>query len=191
MKYPHRLQSVLVLFSALSIWGCSSAPVEQLKRSAAEREQARSEHAEEFAPEDWSAAEQAWNSAQEMLSQKKYGDANQLLLKAQTRFTRAHDIAKGRRADTIREITGLHKTIDFRSKTLHEDIDRYKGRLSVANQKLLEDSCKSVEDNAAKVLAQLDKGQYRDAKLLAQTTLRQVWEAEKDLQKYMGVKKAS
>ncbi len=191
MKYPHRIHSILVLLSALCIWGCSAAPVEQIKRCEAEREQARSEHAEEFAPEDWSAAEQAWNSAQDMLAKKKYGDASMLFLKAQTRFSRSHDIAKGRRADAIREITGLQKTIDFRCKTLKEDMDRYKARLTAANRQLLEDSCKGIEDSSAKVLVQLDKGQYREAKLLAQTTLRQVWEAEKDFQKYVAGKKAS
>ena len=154
-------------------------------------QQAQAEHADFFVPEDWRAAEQVWKDAQAKLDQRKYGDANLLLLKTKTRFEKAGDLAKVKRADAVREIGGLQGTIELRCKGLKSSIDRNGRRLATKQKRGLEETCKSVEEKLVKIKTLLGQGQYQDAKSLAQTTLREVYEGEKVLGTYLGGKKKS
>ncbi len=187
----HRMYSkkpLLILLATILVSGCSTRPEAQIKRAQDEMEQAKSEYAALFAPDEWKTAEEAWNSAQDMLAQKKYREAAALLLKAQTTFSRAHEIAKGRREVAIKEITGLQKTIELRNQKLKEDIEANSGKLSAVNRKTLEEACKEFDDSIVKIPAQLERGEYNEAKYLAGKTLRQVWESERDLRNYLGTK---
>ncbi len=173
---------------ALLIVGCSARPVDQIQRAERARGQAQAEHAEEFAPEDWKAGDDAWRSANAKIEQTKYGEATTLLLKAQTRFEKARDIAKGKREDTIKEIKNNRTTAELRCKTLKADLEKVGKKLPAAKRQEFEDACKSAEEKIAKVQIQLDGGQYSDAKMTVGTTLREIWEAQKELEKATGKK---
>jgi len=191
MKNSYRFFVLFVLSLALIAYGCSARPTEQIAKAEKAMQQAQAEHADLFSPEDWIAAEKAWKDAQVKLDQRKYGDATLLLLKAKTRYEKARDIAKGKRAIAIKEITDLQNTIDLRCKGLKSGIDT-KGRKLTAKQKQsLGETCKSVEEKLVKIKTQLDQAQYQDAKFLAQTTLHEVYEGEKELEDYLGGKKKS
>lgn len=185
MKYSRIVYLLVVLFVAFYFSGCAGRPVEMIDKTEKAAEQARAEHADEFAPEDWRAAEQAWKDAQARLDQEKWGEANTALLRAKTRYEKARDIAQGKREDAIREITGYRTTAELRTKTLREAIEQNAARLG-AKKKSLEDSCKDLDEKIAKVKTQLDNGQYNDAKYLAQTTMREVWEVQQELDKLVG-----
>lgn len=191
MKNSYRFFMLFVVSLATIAYACSARPTEQIARTEKAMQQAQAEHADFFAPEDWRVAEQAWKDAQAKLDQQKYGDANLLLLKAKTRFEKARDLAKGKRADGIKEITGLQKTIELRCKGLKSGIDSNGRKLTAKQRRGLEDTCKSVEGKLVKIKTQLDQAQYQDAKFLAQTTLREVYEGEKELDAYLGGKKKS
>ncbi len=178
MKYS-RLVILPVLLMMLCYYGCSSKPTEQLERTEKAMQQAKAEFADQFATEDWSNAQKAYTEAQANVEKGKYGDANILLLKAKTRFEKARDLAKGKKEETIREIKGTQKTAQMRCEELRKAVADKK--LTGAKKQEFEDICKEVEEKLARVTSQLDNGQFQDAKYLAGTTLRQVWEAQQDL----------
>jgi hypothetical protein len=184
---------ILFLFLTLTLMflfaGCSTRPDDQIARAEDAMKKAQEQHAEFFAPEDWNAAKQAWDQAQAKLEKKSYGDATTLLLKAQTRFRKAAEIATGKREDAVREIEGLHKTAELRCKALREALE--KGKLPAAKKQTFEESCKDIDQKLSQVKTKLDGGEYQDAKFLAQTTLRQVWETQKELEGALGGKKIS
>jgi hypothetical protein len=184
---------ILSLFLTLTLMflfaGCSTRPDDQIARADEAMKKAQEQHAEYFAPEDWNAAKQAWDQAQAKLEKKSYGEANTLLLKAQTRFRKSADIATGKRQDAIREIEGFQKTAELRCKALREATD--KSKLAPAKKKTFEETCKDIEQKLSQVKTKLDGGEYQDAKFLAQTTLRQVWETQKELEGALGGKKIS
>jgi hypothetical protein len=191
MKNSYRFFMLFVVSLAAIAYGCSARPAEQIAKTEKAMQQAQAEHADFFAPEDWKAAEQAWKDAQAKLDQQKYGDANLILLKAKTRYEKARDLAKGKRASAIKEIVDLQNTIDLRCKGLKSGIDTKGKKLTARQKRSLEETCKSVEEKLVKIKTQLDQAQYQDAKFLAQTTLREVYEGEKELDGYLGGKKKS
>src|SRR5512135_597308 len=104
MKQSHVFLLLLVVSLALFMSACSSKPTAMIQRTEEARQEAVNEHADQFAPEDWGAAEQSWQDASTQITAGKYGPASTLLLKAQTRFQKARDIAKGKREQTIQKI---------------------------------------------------------------------------------------
>ncbi len=184
-----RLFFLVVFISLLFlIVGCATKPTDQIARAEKAMGQAKAEHAEEFAPEDWKAGEDAWRSANARIDQEKYSEATTLLLKAQTRFEKARDIAKGKREDAIKEIKNTRTTAELRCKALKDELAKSGKKLPAAKRQEFEDACKAAEEKIAKVQVQLDAGQYSDAKMTAGTTLREVWEAQKELEKATGKK---
>ncbi len=188
MKCSRLFFLLIVLALALFIVGCSTKPVDQIQSAEKAMAQAKAEHAEEFAPEDWKAGEDAWRTANARVDAGKYGEATTLLLKAQTRFQKARDIAKGKREDTIKEIKNNKTTAELRCKALKADLEKAGKKLPAAKRQEFEDACKAAEEKIAKVQVQLDGGQYSDAKMTVGTTLREIWEAQKELEKATGKK---
>jgi hypothetical protein len=187
MKRSFIIPLLLTLALMFLFAGCSTRPDDQIARAEDAMKKAQEEHADFFAPEDWNAAKQAWDQAQEKLQKKSYGEATTLLLKAQMRFRKAAEIAGGKRQDAIREIEGLQKTAELRCKALKEAME--KGKLSAAKRKTFEENCQDIDQKLSQVKTRLDGGEYQEAKYLAQTTLRQVWEAQKELESSLGGKK--
>jgi hypothetical protein len=177
-----------VLALGFFLAACSGRPEAQIGRTEQSLQQAKGERAQQFAPEDWGPAEEAYNKAQTMLEQKKWGEASALLLKAQTGFQKARDVAKRKRADFIRDVQGTQGAVQDRHKTLKEFYKANLSRIPPAKRKGLDDSCKRIEEKLAKVTSQLGQGEYRDAKLLAETTMNEVWETQQELEKLTGRK---
>jgi len=188
MKCSRLFFLATLLSLALLFVACSAKPVDQIQRAEKARVAAQAEKAEEFAPEDWKAGDDAWRSANTKIEQEKYGEATTLLLKAQTRFEKARDIAKGKREDTIKEITNNRTTAELRCKTLKSELEKAAKKLPAAKRKEFEEACKNAEEKIAKVQAQLDSHQYSDAKMTAGTALREIWEVQKELEKATGKK---
>lgn len=175
-----------VLALELFLAACSGRPEAQIGRTEQALQRAKAEHAQEFASEDWGPAEEAYSKAQTMLAQKKWGEASALLLKAQTGFQKARDVAKGKRASLIRDVQNMQGAIQDRCKTLREFYKANLSRIPSAKRKGLEDSCKRFDEELAKVTNQLGRGEYRDAKLLAETTMSEVLYTQHELEKLTG-----
>ena len=178
-----------VLFVVTSGSACSSRPDEQIKVAEKAMEQAKEQRAEEFAQSDWANAQQVWEQAQSQLKNQRYGEAGTLLLRAKSRFEKARDIAKAKRDGVLKEVQGLQKAIDLRYKTLKTDVETKGAKLSPTRKKSLEDSFKDIDKGIEKVQTDTEPAEYSQARTSAQTTIRQVFEAEKQLQGYLGTGK--
>ncbi len=190
MEQCKRMSCFFGFFLGVIVSACSSRPDEQLNLTQKAMEQAKAEHASEFAPSDWEAAQQVWNQAQAVLEKQSYGEASMLLLKAKVRFEKARNVAKAKRDALLKEIGGQQKAIDLRYKSLKADIDANAAKLSPARRKSLEDSCTDIDKGIEKAQAEVEQGEYVEAKNTAQSTIRKVFEAEKELDGSLGKKKS-
>jgi len=183
------LALLTVLFLVTSGSACSSRPDEQIKLAEKAMEQAKEQRAEEFAQSDWANAQQVWEQAQSQLKNERYGEAGTLLLRAKSRFEKARDIAKAKRDAVLKEAQELQKAVDLRYKALKTDVEGNVAKLSPARKKSLDDSFKDIDKGIEKVQADIEAGEYSQARTTAQTAIRRVFEAEKELQGYLGTSK--
>src|SRR5262245_39344683 len=103
-------------FSASLLSGCSGRPDEQIQLAQKALNQAKEQHAAEFAPSEWKAAEQSWQEAQEVLGRERFSEATSLLIKAKARYEKARDVAKSKRGVVLKEVKGQQSAIDIRYK---------------------------------------------------------------------------
>ena len=177
LKYLKSLYpfAILCIFMA----ACASKPVEMIDKTEKAMQEAKAEHADFFATEDWRAAEQAYAQANTLLDQQKWTDANTALLKAMSRYNKAHSLAKDKKEAFLKVVQNNQTTIDKRYGELKTKIAAAK--LSAAQKKTFEEACKQIEDSIAKIPTQLNQGQFSDADTLSRQTLRKIWETEQDL----------
>jgi hypothetical protein len=149
-------------------------------------EQAREARAEEFASVDWKSAEQLRTQAEEQLARSRRREGNDLLLKAKVRFDKARRIALEKQESLRAEIRSLRETGELRCKAIDRWIDTSRGRLTPARRRELEKACARIHERIAEISERLEQGDFAAAKLAAQTNLREVWESEKLLAKYLG-----
>lgn len=187
MRYFHRFHLLFLPLLVFVISGCSPRPTAQIERAQKAMDQAKAEHAETFAGEEWSTANAAWQEAQERLDAKKFTEAIPKLLKAQQGFQKARDIAEGRREAAITQIKGDQKASELRCKMLKDNLAAAK-KLRADRKKELESACAGVEEKIAKITTLLDQANYNEAKNLASSTLREVYEAEVKLKGYTSGK---
>ncbi len=189
MKQIPGLALLTVLLLVASGSACSSRPDEQMKLAEKAMEQAKEQRAEEFAQSDWANAQRVWEQAQSQLKNERYGEAGTLLLRAKSRFEKARDIAKAKRDAVLKEAQELQKAVDLRYKALKTDVEGNVAKLSPARKKSLEDSFKDIDKGIEKVQADIKAGEYSRARTTGQTAIRRVFEAEKELQGYLGTSK--
>ncbi len=180
MKHPF-LFTVALLAIALIFPGCSSPPTEQVQAAQKAMQQAKEQHADEFAAADWKNAQQAWNDAQSLISKQKYADAGTLLMRAKSRFDKARDIARAKREELRRDIEGKRKTIDARYDSLKSTLAA--GKISPAAKKKINESCQDIDKNIDKLKLLFEQEDYTQALNTAMVTMRQVYEAEKEVEK--------
>lgn len=184
-----RILGCLAFSLALLAAGCSSPPDEQMNLAQKAMDQAKEQHAAEFAPTEWRNAESAWQQAKSLYDKQSYGEAGTLFVTAKSRFEKARNVAKSERDAVLRDVQGLEKTIDLRYKALKTGIDNSRASLSAARQKSLDESCKNLDTAVGRLKAEIEQGEYTAAKTTAQTTVRMVYEAEKELDGYISGKK--
>ncbi len=188
MKFSRFCYFCLILTLVFFAFACAGKPVDSIEKTQAAMDQAKAEHAEEFAPTEWKTGEEDWRAAQSLLDKEKWGEASTALLKAKGHFEKAREQAKGKRAAAIQEIEGTKGTAEKRCKALKDTLEAEGKKLPAAKRKEFEEACKTAEEKIAKVGTQLQNGQYSDAKFLAGSTLREVWEAQKELEGLIGKK---
>ncbi|HYK88373.1 MAG TPA: DUF4398 domain-containing protein [Acidobacteriota bacterium] len=179
MNKSHRNLITLGLVLALCCFACGK-PTEQIALAQKAMDQAKEQRAEEFAAKEWNDAMQAWNQAQAALAKDSYSESSAALLKAKTRFEKARDLAKGRREELLKEVTGLQKTIDIRYTAVKSSLETAK--LSAKQKKDIEESCNDIDQSIEKLKAQIKSGDLAPAKFTGGTTLRAVYDIQQQLQ---------
>jgi hypothetical protein len=158
---------------------CSSRPDEQLQLARTAMERAMEERAADFAPTDWSSAKEVWDEAQSALSKESFAEARTLLLRAKSRFEKAHEIAKSKRADFLREVEGLQRDLDTRFESYRSGLSV--ARLSAANKKKFGEVSRNIELAVQKVKDDLQGGDYVKARKSAEEAMRLIFESERNL----------
>jgi hypothetical protein len=178
MKFAHAFRFLIVLSLAFYVYGCSGRPTDMIQRTEQARTEAMSEYAEQFAPDDWSAAEKAWQDASAKLDANSNSEAYTLLLKAKTRYEKAQSLAKNKREAAVKVITNDQGTAVIRLKALtdHPDVKK----LSAARKKEFDNIVKQLGDNIAQVSTLMQNGQYNEASLLIGRTQRAIWENQQE-----------
>lgn len=179
MKYSHVLLFLMVGSLAFFISGCSGRPTDSIQKTEQARTEAAAEHADQFAPDFWSAGEKSWQEANAKLDSKSYGEAGNLLLKAKTNYIKARDSARSKREAAIKEIADLQGTVAIRLKRDLTD-NPAANQLSAARKKEYEAAIKQIEDGVAKAAVQLKEARYTDAKYLLGKALRDVYETQQE-----------
>ena len=179
MKCSYLVHLMIVLSLALFVSACSGRPTEMIDLTEKARQEATDEHADQFAMEEWSAAERDWQAASAKLEAEDWGEASNLLLRAKGHFNKARDLAKGKREAAIREITGLLQPLKIRLQRDLKD-DPAIERLTGSRKKDFDAQVKLIEDNILQIDEQLKSAQYSDAKVLAGRTLRQVHDVQQE-----------
>ncbi|MFH1572523.1 MAG: hypothetical protein ABIG68_00990, partial [Acidobacteriota bacterium] len=170
MKKSRLLFIVAALSLSLLFLGCASRPDELIQQTEQAREQAIATYADQFALEDWSAAEKDWSQAEDALQKEDYGKAYTALLSAKSRYTKARDIAGGKREETVRKIEGLKSAGSIRCKNLLEA----GAKLPASRKKDLEARCQDFESQLATIDTHIQNGEFSDAEFKAGKILRAV-----------------
>lgn len=174
-----RIMFLILGLSLLLFAGCASRPTDLIQQTEHVRQEAKETYADQFALEDWSAGEKAWGQAEDALQKEDYGQASTFLLRAKERYTKARDIAVGKKETTLKEIEQNKAGASIRLKSLMESA----AKLSAAKRKELDAQAKDIQDKLAKVDEHVKKGEFDDAKVLAARTFRDVWELEQQYKK--------
>jgi uncharacterized phage infection (PIP) family protein YhgE len=186
LKYLQRLYPLWILSLAFLICACATKPVEMIDKAEKAMQEAKAEHADFFAPDDWKAAEQAYAQASTLLDQQKWTEANTALLRAMSRYNEARSLAKDKKEVFVKAVQNNQTAIDKRYKGLKDKIAAAK--LSATQKKTFEEACQQIDATIARIPMQLDQGQFSDADTLARQTLRKIWEVEQDLPAKAGKK---
>ena len=176
MKNSHRVLNIPGLLLALTLSGCAGRPDEQLQLAQKAMDEAKEQRAADFAPGDWKSADEAWQEAQGFMGKEQWSQAATALTRSRSRFERARDIAKGKRDDVSREVQNLEKTVGIQYNSLKESVQ--KKRVSAKVKKSLDDSIQEIEKAIGKLRSEIEGGEYLQARTTAQTTVRQIFEAE-------------
>ncbi len=106
--------SLLIL---LVCYGCGVGNYqEEMTLAQQAMDEAKSIRTEDLAPADWEEAVQAWDQAQAAIVENK--SPKTLLLRAKSRFEKAHKIALARREILSKEVQEMQSTIDNRYSEL-------------------------------------------------------------------------
>jgi hypothetical protein len=178
MKSAYSIRILTVLSAAIFMAACAGRPTEMIQKTEQAKAEAKAEYADQFAPDDWGAAEKAWQEASAKLDANSNGEAYTLLLKAKTRYEKAHSLAKNKREAAVKEITANQGTATIRLKALtdHPDVNK----LSAARKKEFDDIVSQIGDKIAQVNTLLQNGQYNEASLLVGRTQREIWEKQQE-----------
>jgi len=179
MKHSRIFCLLIILSLAIFLSACSTRPTAMIQQAEEARTEAAAEHAELFAPDDWSAAESDWKAASEKVDAKSYGEANTLLLKAKTRYDKAKSLAKGKRETAEKDLAAAQTTANIRLKKDLKENPAVQ-RLSAARKSALDGIVKEIEDSISKVTTLVQNGQYEEARVLIGNTQRRIWEVQQE-----------
>jgi hypothetical protein len=182
MKHSYVVSLALMISLVMLLSACSGPPTESIQRAEQAKAEAAALRADQFAPDSWAAAEKAMQEANVKISEKAYGDAANILLKARSNYIKARDVAKDKRTELAKKITGYQTYINIHLKTDLKE-NPAAAKLAPARKKELDAEIAKIEESNAKIGEQLKNGQLADADYLGQTTQRRIYEIQQEFLK--------
>lgn len=176
MRQSPRPTLVLGFLLAAGAAGCASYPEEQLKLAQAAMDEAGKLQAESFASANWEDAKKAWDEAQTQLEQKRYALAAASLARARSRFEKAREIARAKRATVLEEIKRSQLGINVNYTSLKSSMTS--ARLAGAVRSELEERCRKIDELVERLGVEVDQGDYVKAQATAKEALLHLQEAQ-------------
>jgi hypothetical protein len=162
------LFAVLFIFPVvLLMLGCGGEPTNELAAAKTALESARAAEADKYAPALFTQAENEIVEAENLIAQKKYGEAKKHLMDAKSVAESAAAQAATNKDNTKTEVEDYLAAIDNGMKQLKETQDLAKQWGIPKKQRELTEETAKWTENLEKARAQYDAGDYFSAKELA------------------------
>jgi hypothetical protein len=182
MRHSYSSLLLLAVFLICLTAACSSGPSQMFNLAQKAKAGATEVQADQFATDLWVSAEKAWEEGNASLAAGRTGEADKLFLKAKTDYIRARDSARSKRENLINLINGGLVTIGLRLKS--DLVDNPAARnVSPARKKEFDAAVKGIEDSSGKITAMVNGGQILEAKVLADKTMRSIFEIQQEFLK--------
>ncbi len=182
MKIPGTiLAAVCAVIISITLSGCSSKPIDELKMVAVAQQQAAAVEASEYAPLDWDRAQMQWQEANALLHLGRYSDARNVLIDAVGSFNIARDKAN-RRVESLKiEINALQSSSETELKKLERDSEDAKLKPSV--RKRIEAALPRIDEKISEMNSAFDAKEYLRSRMAGHALIRYV----EDLRKRLGL----
>ena len=172
----------------LLILGCAGEPKDELAAAKDALEKARAAEADRYVPDLFTQAESSIAEAENLIDQKKYGEAKKLLLDAKGVAESAASQAEVNKENTKTEVEDFFAAIDQAKTKLTETQDLAKQwGISKKNRELTEEMSR-WDEQLNRARTEYDGGNYYLAKELASKIHQEVTEKDTQLREMIMAK---
>jgi len=181
----------VILFSfALSflIPGCAGEPTKELTQVREAVDQAREDEVDKYAPDLFSQAEHSITDAEDLIAQKKYGQARKLLAEAQALIDSASSEAQTNMDNMGVEVEDLLSTIDQAWQAFLQTREAAKKWKIPTEKWELKEEMARWDRQRQQVRADYDQGDYYSARQLAGKVLEEVTTADSQIKDMIQAK---
>jgi hypothetical protein len=188
MKRGVLVPGLLVFLVSFLLLGCGGEPTKQLTEAKDALERARQAEADKYAPSLFSQAENSIAEAENLIGQKKYGEAKQMLMDAASVANQAASQAVTNKDNTKTEVEDYMAAINGAMSQLKETQDLAKQWGIPKKQRELTEQMATWEENLEQAQAQYDAGNYYSAKELAAQIHKEATDKESELRELIMAK---
>jgi len=158
--------------------GCSSAPEVQTEAASLAITELNNMEAGEYNVEAVKEAYAAWNTAQKLLADKKYGESKPYLIKAKTQADLGLRQVKTARELRKRETESWVATVDNRLQSLKTDYQNRSAIFKPEQKQQLEEQIKKVEQAFVEFKKEVEAQHYYKTADMGKKTMAMVNEGE-------------
>lgn len=188
MKKGVLVPGLLVFVVSFLLLGCGGEPTKQLTEAKDALEKARQAEADKYAPDLFSQAENSIAEAENLIGQKKYGEAKQMLMDAKAVADRAALQAVTNKDNTKTEVEDYLAAINGAMSQLKETQDLAKQWGIPKKQRELTEETATWDENLKKAQAEYDAGNYYSAKEIAAQIHKETTDKESELRELIMAK---
>jgi hypothetical protein len=167
MKKGILVAGLLALPLLAMLLGCAGEPTQQMADAKNALQMAREAEADKYAPDLFSQAENSITEAENLIAQKKYGEAKKLLMDVKSVADQAAAQAVTNKDNTKTEVEDYLAAINGAKNQLKETQGLAKQWNIPKSQWELTTEMATWDENLKKAQAEYDAGNYFEAKQLA------------------------
>lgn len=166
----------LVFTLALAYAGCSSKPETELGMAKSAMEEAQTEDAPDYAPDDWARARQNWEEAQALIAEGRYRESRSILIEATGKFNNARDVARERRTGLVNEVKQLQSDITTQLGKLKESLNS--SRLPAGIRTEAEQALPWIDEKIDLMRGEVAESKFLDARSNGKEALGRIYELQ-------------
>jgi len=159
---------MVVMLVLMSLAGCAKPPTAEMANAKQELQLATDEGAKEFAPQQYTSAEEALNQANQLMEQRNYKQAREKAMEAQ-RLAREARVAAVNNKNTANQ--GAKETLDLAINAVNSAAEAYAD--TFAKEQMLD-----ARATLQKATDAYNSGDFNTAKQLAEAAMSKAQQAE-------------